>query len=295
MIYYLSQLLTNEDMEEDIPGWSGDFPFVATYADLNRYADCHIPWHWHNCFEAGMVEEGVLEIQTENDMFRLRAGEGYWLNVNALHQFRKTEKGYKVKFRAYLFDRSLVAPNPLIERKYIGPLIASRRIEAVSLKPGRDDAALRSLEAAFVATRDEPPGFEMEIASEMTRVCLGIYKRMAQELKREQGASWESERIRTMLDYIYRNYAEDISPAQIAAAAGVCERECFRCFRQTLGATPVSILIGRRINAAMRLLDNKEMTITEIAVACGFSSVGYFGKVFRKKTGLTPGEYRKKL
>ena len=80
---------------------------------------------------------------------------------------------------------------------------------------------------------------------------------------------------------------------QIAAAAGICERECFRCFSDIMNTTPMEYLNRHRIVTAARMLAEGGHSVGEIAEACGFSTSSYFGKVFRQKMGCTPSEYRR--
>jgi AraC-like DNA-binding protein len=59
-----------------------------------------------------------------------------------------------------------------------------------------------------------------------------------------------------------------------------------------LPLAPVDDLILNRINEAKRLLCGTSPSIKEIAYLCGFSSLSYFSKLFKKRTGLSPREYR---
>ena len=97
-----------------------------------------------------------------------------------------------------------------------------------------------------------------------------------------------------MLSFIHENYARPIRVRDVAAAAGVCERECFRCFTQSLDLTPTAYLTRHRVDAAARLLRESSMSAAEIAAACGFSDASYFGKVFRRAFGCTPAQYRRR-
>ena len=103
----------------------------------------------------------------------------------------------------------------------------------------------------------------------------------------------ETARLKQMLGFIREHFAEDISPADIAAAAGVCERECFRCFKQELGTTPLSSLTDFRVRKAAELLRETDRSVTDIAAACGFATPSYFGKVFRRRMNLSPLAYRR--
>ena len=69
-----------------------------------------------------------------------------------------------------------------------------------------------------------------------------------------------------------------------------------RIFTDAVGTSPVEYLTDTRIKAAKQLLENSDIsdnTISKICELSGYSDIGYFSKVFKKKTGLTPREYRK--
>lgn len=68
--------------------------------------------------------------------------------------------------------------------------------------------------------------------------------------------------------------------------------EASRCFKKNIGQSPMEYLIKYRLNQSKKLLLETDMTITDICQQCGFSDSAYFGKVFRRSFGITPGEYR---
>ena len=97
-----------------------------------------------------------------------------------------------------------------------------------------------------------------------------------------------------MLTFISDHYAEKLTIGDIAAAAQVGERECFRIFRRCLGATPLECLLRRRLSNACDLLKSTDLSVLDIAISCGFCSASYFGKLFREQFGMSPREYRMK-
>jgi transcriptional regulator GlxA family with amidase domain len=79
---------------------------------------------------------------------------------------------------------------------------------------------------------------------------------------------------------------------RLAEVSGVSEAHFARAFKQAYGIPPHRYLLTRRIEQATTLLRDTELSITEIAFATGWESLGTFGRVFRDITGQTPGAMR---
>jgi AraC-like DNA-binding protein len=104
----------------------------------------------------------------------------------------------------------------------------------------------------------------------------------------------EAQRVaRRAMAYIHERYAEPVSREQMARDLNVNERYLTRCFGQETGLTPIAYLNRYRVAQARSLLDRGSLSVTEIALACGFSDSSYFGRVFQKEVGLSPTEYRR--
>ncbi len=94
--------------------------------------------------------------------------------------------------------------------------------------------------------------------------------------------------VRRAMAYVHTHYAEPISRHDIAAHVGVSERHLSRCFRLEVGMTLSTYLNRYRVRQAKALLEAGNSNITQVAMDVGFSSGGYFTRVFREETGLSP-------
>ncbi len=66
-------------------------------------------------------------------------------------------------------------------------------------------------------------------------------------------------------------------------------------FRASTGSPPYRYVLGRRIERAKDLLADTSLSITDVALACGFSSSAHFATAFRQAQGATPSSYRRAL
>lgn len=86
-----------------------------------------------------------------------------------------------------------------------------------------------------------------------------------------------------------------LSSAMLATHFCVCQRQFARQVKRVLGMNTTQYIQRKRVERARRLLADTELPITDIYVKCGFESANYFTRVFRKLTGDTPSDFRKKV
>ncbi len=113
-------------------------------------------------------------------------------------------------------------------------------------------------------------------------------------LEHKRRLSGEAQRlVRSAMAYLHANFTEAISRRDIAQHVGITEDHLTFCFRQELGTTPIEYLQRYRINQAKRLLKEGPQPITRIALDVGFSDSGYFSRIFRRETGMSPEQFRR--
>jgi AraC-like DNA-binding protein len=98
--------------------------------------------------------------------------------------------------------------------------------------------------------------------------------------------------LRRARDHIDRAYRSPVDLDELAAVAGVSKYHFVRAFAATYGETPIRYLTRRRIERAQDLLRSANLTVTEICMAVGFSSLGSFSSRFAELVGETPTAYR---
>jgi len=98
--------------------------------------------------------------------------------------------------------------------------------------------------------------------------------------------------LRRARDHMDRNYQDELDLDRVARVAGVSKFHFARCFEATYGETPMRYLTRRRIERAQDLLRAANLTITEVCMLVGFSSLGSFSTRFTRLVGESPTEYR---
>ncbi|MES9540226.1 MULTISPECIES: helix-turn-helix transcriptional regulator [unclassified Actinomadura] len=101
-------------------------------------------------------------------------------------------------------------------------------------------------------------------------------------------------RMRLARDAMDREWAEPLDVSAVAARAGYSRYHFVRLFREVYGETPGAYLTRRRIERAQDLLRTANLTVTEICMQVGFTSLGTFCTRFKQQTGTTPTEFRRR-
>ena len=98
--------------------------------------------------------------------------------------------------------------------------------------------------------------------------------------------------LRRARDLMDREYARPLDVAELARTAYMSTAHFARRFRAAYGETPYSYLMTRRIERAKLLLRRGDMSVTEVCMAVGCSSLGSFSARFTELVGQTPTAYR---
>lgn len=98
--------------------------------------------------------------------------------------------------------------------------------------------------------------------------------------------------IEMVLEYIRQNYAEGLNINQVAAHFKMNRRKLAPLFKRHVGMTPSDYLIECRILKAKELLYVCDYSIKQVSECVGYSDSLFFSRAFKKKTGVSPSQYR---
>lgn len=217
------------------------------------------------------------------------------INSNILHYASAVGE---CRLRSLVFSPVLITgnDNSVYAKKYIQPLVSCNSFSGLFIDMEIEDVAVW-FNDAFEALSHDSRGFEFTVRENLSRICFYLYEQFEQQFSdKEQPLNQDNLRIRKMLEFIQKNFANNLSLADISNSADISERECMRCFQKTIQISPVQYLLKYRImQGAEMLLSDQIKSISEIATYCGFDSPSNFTKHFRRFYNCTPREYRHKM
>lgn len=108
------------------------------------------------------------------------------------------------------------------------------------------------------------------------------------------GYAMQDAKIKKAIELLHTDCAKHWSLEELAGAVGLSRAGFAQKFKKTLGDTPLSYLATLRIQKAMELLASNDDNIETVANAVGYSDAFSFSKVFKKKTGVPPRDFRQR-
>ncbi len=101
-------------------------------------------------------------------------------------------------------------------------------------------------------------------------------------------------RIAQVVEFIQTNLDRRSHVSELAALVGLSESRLCHLFRKETGLSPAKYLKAQRIHTATRLLETTSLSVKQITYAVGFEDESHFIRAFKRISGLTPGEFRRK-
>lgn len=292
------QLLIDGEKKEIKEHGSYEFPLRISHERLSWFDTKSFPWHWHPEIELTLILEGNMIYQINETRYQMEAGQGLFCNSNMLHA-GGTWTASDCHYLSVTFHPRLLYgfPDSLMDSKFVEPIIAQGDLSSIYLKPEipwtgeilREIKKITDLEDA-VRSRFA----ELTQLISLLTIWQAIYEHATEE-EASATNSRDTERIRTIMDYIGSHFQEPLTLECLADQVHLCKSETCRMFRRYMKETIFDYLMKFRIERSLELLKNESLNISQIAEAVGFSTPAYFTKNFREQVGITPMAYRKKL
>jgi transcriptional regulator GlxA family with amidase domain len=110
-----------------------------------------------------------------------------------------------------------------------------------------------------------------------------------------QGAQHGDSAVAEAQTWIHDHFAQPVRFDDLCAQIGMSPRNFARRFRAATGDTPLGYLHKLRMDSARSLLESESRTVQEVSVTVGYDDVAFFRRLFRRHTGVSPQEYRRRF
>ncbi|MBS6397432.1 MAG: helix-turn-helix transcriptional regulator [Clostridiales bacterium] len=290
------KLNINQEQKEIKEHGNYGFPLLVSYERLSYFDTWSFPWHWHPEIELTLVMEGEIAYQVNESVYHLRKGEGLFCNTNVLHSGRRLDTPDCSYLSITFHPRLLYGySSSVIQDKYVRHILKSGSLASIHLVPEVEwqHQVLELMEKIRQLHQEHPVSEELQIQIAL----LEIWRRIFEHVESQETACAENgrdtERIRKVMEYIHLHYAEKITLEDLAEQVHLCKSESCRLFRRYMNESMFAYLLDYRIERSLELLRRTDLDVTQIADRSGFVNPGYFSRIFKRKMGCTPLEYRK--
>lgn len=251
------------------------------------------PLHWHNAVEIIMPLINDFTVFAGEKTYRLRERDIIIIPSGDLHSMTAPEKGQRIIFQC---DNSVLNGFPALSSisDIFSKVIFINQNSSENIKGTAKKTMLEIYDEYF--RRSELS--EIKIYMKLISMFVTIYEEGLSELRGQLGCTAEklgeySERFGAVLKYIEKNYTDDITLDKLSDIAGYSKYHFSRIFRQYIGMSHIDYVNKIRTNAAQKLLLCPDLSITEVAMNSGFSSIASFNRVFKEIKHCTPSEFKK--
>ncbi len=302
--------MSNKDKEERRRHSTSFIPYSYYECRIPQYFG-NVPMHWHGEFEINYIVSGRGTFICGNDRFLAGEGDILVLPPNMLHA-AYPDQGGELVYQALVFHPVMLGAgtNDRCTTECIRPLMnGTMKVQVlISADAGKCDQHTEAcagndtgdsygqmreaVEQIFACVTGEKPLPDLLLKSELMRL-FWLLETQEAYLRREDTGIDYCEAIRPALEYMVKNFREDITVAQLAGLAHLSESYFMNCFKKAVGVSAIGYLIQLRMNAACEALACTKEQISEIALACGYENLSNFNRQFKKTAGCSPKEYRK--
>lgn len=277
--------MKNEQIRSNIPK-------MALYVSMRKpslgsddLSVCRL--HYHDELEFILVRSGTFTTVVDDVEYVSEAGDVIFINSGVPHStYSKSdvETGL-IQFRENDFLNTDIT-------RIIKYSVKFNNLTDSKIRIIKNEELYKTLDRIFKEYEEKDLAYEIFIRSEIYKILAYLYRMNILIDTEKFFQTKEIQKILPAIEYINKNYNEEISLEAVSAMLGFDPSYFCRIFKTATGATFTEYLNFVRICKAEKMLSRTESSILEISETVGFSSVSYFNRVFKKYRNCSPRNYR---
>lgn len=237
--------------------------------------------HWHENIEILYFTGGKCNVVNGNQEFPVEKNDIIIINSEAIHgiRFHNNFADYIVVHLDHTFCESM----------------GFNTGDVHFIKKIRDEKIAELITHALSEQEKHQEYYQESVKLTLLSVLLVLFRNYTVKDAKEDKTNNKVKLTKKIIKYINKHFDETVTIEEIESYCRYSRFYISRAFKEITGITIMTYLNNIRIEKAKSLLENSNLSISEIAVNCGFVSQSYFGKVFRKNETMSPLEYKNKL
>lgn len=237
----------------------------------------HVSPHLHEAMEIVYVTDGTVELGVGQELYHMNTGDFAIVFPNVIHHYQVFGNGLNKAM--YLFAEPMLFPayaEGLQKYSPEFPIISKENVHLDIVNAMKSLADLKEYN-------------NMLVQAYVQIILVHVFSEMKMVTKDSIG---ENNLIYNAVEYVAKNFREEISLDKMASDLGVSKYVLSRMFSKTFHCNFTKYVNGIRLNYASSILEYTQEPITNICLDCGFESQRTFNRVFKERYKMTPREYR---
>lgn len=282
-----------EIYHETKPHTSPDFPY-NTYLCTIPLDFASVPTHWHDEIELIVIKKGEGIVRVDLVQFEVKAGDIIFILPGQLHSIEQKDK-LIMEYENILFKPDILKGRggDFCSDNFLRPLVEGS-VDFPSLI--NDEISYYEEFSDCIKNIDElcstrPFGYQLAIKSHLFKILFLIISNhmINQKIKHKKSL----DKVKLVLSYVHENYAKQISVSEMADICYYSQSHFMKFFKASMGMGFTQYLNEYRLETASRLLLATSDSVLDIAMRTGFENLSYFNRIFKRKYGVAPGQYRR--
>lgn len=279
------------ELKENKPHGTKDDPF-SIYHIANAKRSFQIPIHWHDEFEIIYVKSGFLTVNISGENYIGKPGDAFVVSPGNLH-FMGSQTG-TVDYFTFLFPLKYIAfrSDDMLDDKLIEPLNSGHLMISPEIKDTVKEQC-EQLAGVYAAEIDES---ESKITGQIKKKIIllqFIHELWKKGFIVENDTTGRNTVEKEMISYIQQNYTGKILLREFGEQFHLSEKYISRYFKEHFHITLSQYVTYLRLEHAKQMLQETDISVTEVAMQSGYQNISYFIRSFKKTYGVSPLKYRK--
>ena len=257
----------------------------ATYQD--------VPTHWHDEAELTLIVRGDSTYTVQLESEHVTVGDIVFVPPHVLHAV--TTGGGDMESDTFVFHPNLLgaATADVCTLRYLAPLSAQKLTPPTVIRKDHPayDQLLRIIRDMNRTWETRQVGWELMIKAHLLTALAVLMPYCTKDSAELALRTEHAEKIKTALEFMDRNYGEEITIADVAAACYFSQYHFMRFFKKYMGMSCGEYLKNLRLEKAAQAFARGNTVIMDVAMDAGFRNLSYFYREFQKKYGYTPKQF----
>jgi YesN/AraC family two-component response regulator len=271
----------------------------------NEQVQSHL--HAHDFIEIAYVASGQGIHYLGGQEYLVSKGDLFVINYNVPHEFRSNPNSdssqlivYNCIFKPEFIDYSLVNCkdfSDITQHFFFKSLFPEERCAQADIRlTDRDSGDIEELyEKMYSEFKMQEEGYIEIIRAYVIELLVKIFRLYRRTNKLNEGIGYQRKQmLENVIRYMKANYREELKLEDLASMAFLSPNYFCSLFKNCVGMTVSEYIQKLRIEQACNLLRDTEMKVLDIAGQVGYTDIKFFNQIFKRITGMTPTQYRKK-